>query len=87
MEKVCAASNKIHDLAGVALDPGASMSVSNLKQAILEIHDAVVALQNITSTTCLSLQQKDIYPYESDSDTSYGEVHVDDMGDGYNNDV
>lgn len=70
VEEVRAATNKIHGLAGIALDPAASVSVCNLRQAILEIRDAVVALQNTTATTCLSLQQKDIYPYDDVSDLS-----------------
>lgn len=44
VDEVCATSNKINGLTQVALDPFASMSVSNLKQTILEIHNAVVAL-------------------------------------------
>lgn len=55
MEGVCVAWKKIHGLAGVALDPAALMSICNHKQAILEIHDAVVARPNTTGATSLSL--------------------------------
>ncbi|KAI5008810.1 hypothetical protein ZWY2020_009858, partial [Hordeum vulgare] len=58
MEEVCVASNKIHGLAAVALDPAASIFVRALKQAILEIHGVVVALQSTTTTTCPTLQER-----------------------------
>lgn len=64
--------------------PTASMAVCNLRQALLEIHDAVVELQSITSAACLSLQKKGIYPYDPCSDSSCGVDFVHDMGDGYN---
>lgn len=84
LDEVRVTSNKIHDLAGATLDPTASMTVCNLKQTLLEIHDAVGALQSITSAACLSLK-KGIYPYDPDSDSSFGKGYADDMGDGYNN--
>ena len=61
MEQVHNASNKIQDLAGVFLDPAASMCVSNMKQAIMEIHISVVALQSSTITTSQFLEEKGMY--------------------------
>ena len=61
VEQVHNASNKIQDLAGVFLDPAASMCVSNMKQAIMEIHISVVALQSSTITTSQFLEEKGMY--------------------------
>lgn len=71
VEEVRAASNKIHDLAAVALDPAASISIANLKQAVLKIHDAVIALQNTTAITSQSLEQKRMYSDDDVSDPVY----------------
>lgn len=89
IDEVRVASNEIHELVGATLDPTAPMTVCDLKKNLLKIHDTVAALQNITSTACLSLQKKGIYPYDEESDSGYGEGFGedsdDDMGNGYTN--
>ncbi|XBH83471.1 hypothetical protein VPH35_071885 [Triticum aestivum] len=71
VDEVRVASNKIHGLTGVALDPTNSMSVSNLRQALLEIHDAVIALQNTTTTTSQFLEEEGMYSDEDVADPVY----------------
>ncbi|XBH71444.1 hypothetical protein VPH35_098897 [Triticum aestivum] len=61
LEEVHVASNKIHTLADAALDPAAGLSLSTLKQAILQIQNAIVALQSTTAAARISLEEKGIY--------------------------
>ena len=61
MEQVRTASNKLQDLAAVFLDPAASMCVSNMKQAIMGIHNSVVALQSSTAAASQFLEEKGMY--------------------------
>ena len=62
---------KFMALLALALDPAASMSVSNLKQALMEIHDVVVALQNTATTTSQFLEEKGMYSDDEVPDPFY----------------
>ena len=71
MEQVHNASNKIQDLAAVFFDPATSMCVSNMKQAIMEIHSSIVALQSSTTTTSKFLGEKGMYSDDEVPEQSY----------------
>ncbi|KAI5003033.1 hypothetical protein ZWY2020_027683 [Hordeum vulgare] len=87
VEEVCDASNKIHSLAAVALDPVASISVCALKKAILEIHGAVAALQSTTAIACPTLQERGIYSDDNVSDPVYNSPSDEDSNEGYHQDM
>ncbi|KAE8811709.1 hypothetical protein D1007_11503 [Hordeum vulgare] len=87
VEEVCDASNKIHSLAAVALDPAASISVCALKKAILEIHGAVAALQSTTAIACPKLQERGIYSDDNVSDPVYNSPSDEDSNEGYHQDM
>ncbi|KAM3367012.1 hypothetical protein ACQJBY_015969 [Aegilops geniculata] len=61
VEQVHNASNRIQDLAGIFMDPAASMCTSDMKQAIMEIHSSVAALQSSTATTSQFAEEKGVY--------------------------
>lgn len=80
------ASNKIHGLAAIALDHVSSVSLFDFRQAILEIHDAVVALQNTTSTARVSLEEKGMYSDDDVADPVYSGVSGDETDEYYHHD-
>ncbi|KAF7021573.1 hypothetical protein CFC21_034499 [Triticum aestivum] len=71
VEQVRNASNRIQDLAAVFLDPATSMCVSNMKQAIMEIHSSIVVLQSSTTTTSRFLEEKGMYSDDEVPEQSY----------------
>ncbi|KAI5012944.1 hypothetical protein ZWY2020_025210 [Hordeum vulgare] len=87
VEEVRDASNKIHSLVAVALDPAASISVCALKKAILEIHGAVAALQSTTAIACPTLQERGIYSDDNVSDPVYNSPSDEDSNEGYHQDM
>jgi len=54
------ASSQIHQLVGAALDPATPVTAFDLKKALVEIHDGIAALQQLTGAACLSPQKAHI---------------------------
>ena len=78
---------KFMALLALASDPAASMSVSNLKQALMEIHDVVVALQNTATTTSQFLEEKGMYSDDEVPDPFYSGHSDEDSADDCRQDV
>jgi hypothetical protein len=86
-EEVHTASNKIHGLAAVAFDHATSMSLSDLKQAILEINNAVATLQNTTATARLLLEEKGMYSEDDLAGPVYNGLSGEETDEDYHQDM
>lgn len=87
LEEVHVASNKIHTLADAALDPAAGLSLSTLKQAILQIQNATVALQSTTAAARISLEEKGIYSEDNVPEPVYDGLSDEETNEDYHQDM
>ncbi|KAM3225010.1 hypothetical protein ACQJBY_058013 [Aegilops geniculata] len=83
LEEVHAASDKIHGLAAIALDPAASLSLSTLKQAILEIQDSLIALQSATAAARASLEEKGMHSVDDVAQPIYDGLSDEEIDEDY----
>lgn len=84
LDEVWIASDQIHQLSATGLDPNTQVTSHRLKKALAELHDKIVALQQLTGMSSLSLQRKVSCPYGGESASAYDGASVDDLPDGYN---
>ncbi|XBH61880.1 hypothetical protein VPH35_116244 [Triticum aestivum] len=87
LEEVHVVSNKIHDLAATALDPAASLSLSTLKQTILEIQNSIGTLGSTTATARVFLEEKGMYSEDDVPQPTYDGLSDEELDEDYHQDM
>lgn len=65
------ASSQIHQLVRAALDSATRVTAFDLKKPLVEIHDGIAAVQQLTNAACLSPQKAHInITWSSDPSTA-----------------